>query len=350
MNKIFDIKWEEFVEKIKDCKQKIILFGASSCADIFLNRMKTKFDVRYIVDNDVKKQGKKLFGYDIYPIDKLYDSKKEDILVITSTWYDEIAKQLEDIDYKGTVYSYFHMQNKAVSQQLQRESDNIDKNIDLLLDICEDEKSKNIVKTVISNLKSGNTDYSSIYEKDQYFVKELIKITDDEVFVDGGAYDGNTVDEFIKNASGKFKKIYAFEMDQSNFNKISRQKYSENVCFLNYGLWDKKEKVSFVENETASEIVDGGAKTAQCVSLDETVNEKVTFIKMDIEGAEQKALRESERHIVNDKPKLAICLYHRVSDLWEIPFYVKKLVPEYKIYIRHHSMNRDETVMYAIPE
>ena len=350
MNKIFDIKWEEFVKKIKDCKQKIILFGASSCADIFLNRMKTKFDVQYIVDNDVEKQGKKLFGYDVYSADKLYDSKEEDVLVITSTWCDEIVKQLEDIDYKGTVYSYLHMQNKAVSQQLQRESDNIDRNIDLLLDICEDEKSKNIVKTVISNIKSGNTDYSAIYEKDQYFVKELIKITDDEVFVDGGAYDGYTVDEFIKNASGKFKKIYAFEMDQSNFNKISRQKYNENVCFLNYGLWDKEEKVSFVENERASEIVDGGAKTAQCVSLDETVNEKVTFIKMDIEGAEQKALRGSERHIVNDKPKLAICLYHRVSDLWEIPFYVKKLVPEYKIYIRHHSMNRDETVMYAIPE
>ena len=68
---------------------------------------------------------------------------------------------------------------------------------------------------------------------------------------------------------------------------------------------------------------------------------------MDIEGAEQNALEGAKDIILRNKPKLAICLYHKPEDLWEIPLYIHSLVPEYKIYIRHHSHTNEETVMYA---
>ena len=85
------------------------------------------------------------------------------------------------------------------------------------------------------------------------------------------------------------------------------------------------------------------------VPLDDVLkNKKVTFVKMDIEGAEPQALRGAENIIRTQKPRLAICIYHDLKHLWEIPFYIKNLVPEYKIYLRHHTNLEYETVCYAI--
>ena len=76
--------------------------------------------------------------------------------------------------------------------------------------------------------------------------------------------------------------------------------------------------------------------------------DKVTFIKLDIEGSELEALRGAEKIIRRDKPRLAISIYHKPQDYFEIPLYIKELVPEYKLYIRHHKFNKNDTVVYAI--
>lgn len=69
---------------------------------------------------------------------------------------------------------------------------------------------------------------------------------------------------------------------------------------------------------------------------------------MDIEGAELKALEGYQNILKAHKPKLAISIYHNFNDLWEIPLYIKKIVPEYKIYIRHHTNDFYETMCYAV--
>ena len=86
------------------------------------------------------------------------------------------------------------------------------------------------------------------------------------------------------------------------------------------------------------------------MSVDETVDpaDKITMIKMDIEGSELEALKGAKKTIQRDKPKLAICIYHKPEDMADIPLYIKELVPEYKLYIRHHSNFATETVLYAV--
>lgn len=348
MKKNFDIKWDEFVNKMKYEKRKIILFGASSCADVFLNKTNQRFDVKYIIDNDVNKQGKEFFGYEVYPIEKLGGQSENELLVITSTWCEDIAIQLEKFGYNGEVYSYLHMQNKVLSQQIEEESSQLNENIRKLIELCYDEKSKNIINKIIYKLKHNIVDFSDLYEKNQYFIPNIINLDENEVFIDGGAYDGKTVDEFISFCDGNFKKVYSFEMDRENYIKIPRGKYDNRVEFLNYGLWNQAETVSFVEKNNSSEIASYGSNSAQCIALDDIIKEKVTFIKMDIEGAELKALEGAKNIIKRDQPKLAICLYHKLSDLWNIPFYIHDLVPEYKLYVRHHGKNQEETVLYAV--
>ena len=75
----------------------------------------------------------------------------------------------------------------------------------------------------------------------------------------------------------------------------------------------------------------------------------MTFIKMDIEGSELEALKGASTTISANKPKLAICVYHKIEDFWEIPIYINKLAPEYKFYVGHHtvSLTCPETVLYA---
>ena len=74
----------------------------------------------------------------------------------------------------------------------------------------------------------------------------------------------------------------------------------------------------------------------------------MTFIKMDIEGAELEALKGSREIIQRYRPRLAISAYHKKEDLVELPLYIKELVPEYKLYIRHYSNAGVETVLYAV--
>ena len=92
-------------------------------------------------------------------------------------------------------------------------------------------------------------------------------------------------------------------------------------------------------------------KTARMIKLDSLLrHEKVSFIKMDIEGSELEALKGAQTIIKEQRPKMAICVYHKIEDLWKIPLFLHKINPEYKIYIRHHAKFWvSETVCYAIP-
>lgn len=105
------------------------------------------------------------------------------------------------------------------------------------------------------------------------------------------------------------------------------------------------------EGTTGSKITDSTDAATTVIDVDSIDNvcsgDKVTFIKMDIEGSELEALRGAVNVIKRDKPRLAICIYHKPEDMYEIPFWIKETVPEYKLYIRHHTDGILETVLYA---
>ena len=97
---------------------------------------------------------------------------------------------------------------------------------------------------------------------------------------------------------------------------------------------------------------EGGADSdsVQIISIDEDIREKITFLKMDVEGFEIPALLGAKRHIREDFPKLAICTYHIVSDMWEIPRLIDTIRPGYRFFLRHYELTQNwETVIYAIP-
>ena len=93
-----------------------------------------------------------------------------------------------------------------------------------------------------------------------------------------------------------------------------------------------------------------GSDSVRIISLDEDIREKITFLKMDVEGFEIPALLGAKRHIREDFPKLAICTYHIISDMWEIPRLIDTIRPGYRFFLRHYELTQNwETVIYAIP-
>jgi FkbM family methyltransferase len=147
--------------------------------------------------------------------------------------------------------------------------------------------------------------------------------------------------------------IHCFELDAANFqglqSTVSSLPGADKIFLHPEGLWNEPLTISYSVEKSQSTIGAGDAR-GQVVRLDDAVgNTRVTFLKMDIEGAELKALEGARETILANKPKLAICVYHHFKDLWEIPLFIKSLVPEYRIFFRHHTKLEYETVCYALP-
>jgi FkbM family methyltransferase len=176
----------------------------------------------------------------------------------------------------------------------------------------------------------------------EYYDRDIILCTPDEVFVDCGLFTGDTVESYIRcYGEDCYKKIYGYELTPSTFRKAQEnlKKYGR-LDLRNKGVADKNGTMPFYDindNATASNHFNvNGNAVAEVVALDTDITEPITFIKMDIEGAEIAALNGARKHIQNEHPKLAICLYHKLSDIIDIPRLIDSFDSSYKFYLRHY--------------
>jgi len=182
-----------------------------------------------------------------------------------------------------------------------------------------------------------------------YFRDELRKLTgDDEVFVDCGAYDGDTVRSFRQRSSGK---IYAFEPDPANFQKLAATTARDpRIDIKQAAVGRNNGPVAFSASGNESSAAGKGDWQVECVALDSYLaGEHPTLIKMDIEGFEPEALAGAREIIRRDSPALAICVYHAQDHLWKIPLQIQSYNPNYKFYLKPHVYDVWDLVCYAIP-
>jgi FkbM family methyltransferase len=228
---------------------------------------------------------------------------------------------------------------------------NIDKIYEVYM-MLSDEKSRETYLNVMKYRVTGDTKYlKASFVLPQYFCNDIFEFGNHEVIVDGGTAQGDTYLAARKLFNDKFDKYYMFEANTRYNNGLKwLTKDDERVRVIGKGLYSSEQKLYITSNGHGSWLTDSGDENSRIdvTSIDEAVPESVTFIKMDIEGSEMAALQGARETILRDKPKLAICIYHLEGDFWNIPRYIKSMVPEYKIYIRHHCDFLDwETVCYA---
>jgi FkbM family methyltransferase len=219
-----------------------------------------------------------------------------------------------------------------------------------IYDAMADNQSKDILLNVMKFRLTCDTNFMqsfSVRLKDQYF--EDFMDYNNEIFVDAGGFDGDTTAEFCHRYPS-YNKIFFFEPSLPNMNAAKlRLKNLKNIQYFPFGLSDKEEQLFFnSEAGSASRITDIGKFKIKLNKLDSMINETITFIKMDLEGWEFKALKGCEDHIKNQKPKLAIAVYHHSYDFRDIFKYIKSLNKNYRVYLRHYTEGWSETVMYFI--
>jgi len=200
---------------------------------------------------------------------------------------------------------------------------------------------------------SADLDCLSVFterQEYQYFENFLQLKSIGEVFCDAGGFDGRTTQDFIARCPG-FKSAHVFEPDPQNFLNIQKKFVNEKkVQLYSCGLGSEKTNVRFSSSGSTSSFSSDGDFEVQLEKLDSFPMDNLTFLKMDIEGAELLALKGASQTIARCKPRMAICVYHNPSDLWRIPQKVLTIFDGYSIYLRHYTEGVTETVMFFIPQ
>lgn len=223
-----------------------------------------------------------------------------------------------------------------------------------IYETLEDECSKTTLQYILYHKFFGDEQYfqRSYFDGPQYYRTELLRPREQAVFVDCGAFDGETVRQYV-NTYGSYRKIYAYEPVPDNAASVGQNLADlPNVIVRNAGVSDKNGTMTFTSHmpATANRINPGGDQIVEVVTLDEDIPEKIDFIKMDIESAEPDAIVGARRHITEDKPELAICVYHTVTDLRMVFELIYEMNPDQRFNLRHHNVhNCEEIVLYASP-
>lgn len=326
---------------------RICIWGAANAGRSIKEELaKYRQDTTVCAFIDSVKQGG-IDGIKIYKPENLPEIKNNFDYMIIST--------RSDCTVIDAMLFYYDIKNYVrISPYLLKKYQFIPSKISEILNFLDSEKDKQLYKDLIEARITGNTD------KLKEFVQKEHNITPDrkrtikhytsyinydaiEVVLEGGMFNGlNTI---------VFKKLF------KNLKKIELE-------IIPLALWDRKEKLVFTENVAAPyssginpPLNKNGSEqnfTVDAISIDEYVSEnnieKVDFIKMDIEGAEMKALKGAEQTLIKHRPQLAISIYHSNNDMQDIPIYLHNILKNYIFKIGQYSPDNDETILYAIPE
>ncbi len=275
--------------------------------------------------------------------------------------YDERMLQKQLIYYKNAPdpqrvvsfnYTWFPIYAEA------QKSGRLSEYLNYVLPLLDDQNSRAIIQNRIKTFLTGDLAYidKNPLDPNEYFSKDFYPIGDDETLFDCGAFTGDTVRKFSEFTHNKYRKIVAFEPDEKNLEKMNayiKDAGLENIEVVKAATGKENGFISFISTGTmGAKIVsdcntDSEKTRVKLVKLDDFIDYHPTLIKMDIEGAELDALAGATEIIKKYKPKLAICIYHLPFDFYNIPKFIKYLVPEYRFKVRQYIPGFYDTVLYA---
>lgn len=358
MKNFINDNWEMFNKNVEG--KDVYLFGYNGALNIIakLQMFNYPWNVVAIMDNDKVKQGETRVcnrEYKVLAPEYLstIKDKSKIVVLICGTYTKEMSRQLDKLQIENYYSEFWMSRSEKLKNIYPQEIDN--RSADLVKSYLADNESKNIYNKIIEKRLSGDIDYTDIMYRgmSEYFISEYWEPFLDGVYIDGGAYDGDTIEEIVRWTKGDFKQIYSFEPQANLFKSIDENikcKYGERLKLFNRGLWSSETRLSFADGDdiVSGSITDSPSKSIiTTCKIDDVVDEKVSFIKMDIEGAEIEALKGAEKTIKRDRPCMAVCIYHKQADLWEIPMLIHSMVPEYKFYLKHCGVSIFGTILYA---
>lgn len=352
--------WEnikEIVSRIPmpEAQDTRFLFGGGLRGSLSVSYAREELEVTAICDNSTEKQGMTIEGLPCIAPQELSDYSNPFVFISTIKYYPDIHRQLKELGVRHCGLDAY-----IVWKHL----DDFERVIQLL-----DDRSKEIYTGILLCYVSGDLGNAEQYYCDnQYFCLPKFRSLRGAkgAFVDCGAFVGDTLEEIIKNSLDTASRIYAFEPEKRTFAALKKRTSflcdiwalePERIVCEQMGVGEKNSRLSFRDYRTdlantsfsyvSSENKDGAEVVALDTYFAERGEKEISFIKADIEGFEWAMLHGAHKTIQRCKPKLAICIYHSIFDYFQIPLYLKALVPEYHFAVRHHTDIDEETVLYC---
>ena len=366
MHSELDSKWEGLKTQILSSRvedyrqgQPIVVFCAGDRGKFARFTLRDRgYPVAAFCDNSPQKQGTFFHGLPVLGLQDLVFKKDAFVVVAVETLRTQrmILGQLHELGVPAATIGCFLFPE-------------IIGPIDIVYKtLLGDEKSKFVLyQYVLAHYEQESHHFQLVCEDRQYFCLDLPPgcPAETEVFLDAGAYNGDTLETYVNERKGVFGKSISFEPTAALFAQLQRR--VKSICST-WGIPESKMMTVLGgvgetdgvfplimkdsdSNGAGNSFYDIGervGKTVPVYSIDSFLNgEPLTFLKADIEGFELNMLKGACQTIARYKPDLAICLYHKASDIYEIPLYLHSLVPEYHMYLRHHLHDYSETVLYC---
>lgn len=344
------------LKELREAKREVIIFGLSLEADwCFHYLRKQGVQIRYFCTEDPAQWGAKFLARRILSPYDLRESAGNCVLMVAGKEHAPVARMLDYLHIELPILSHPHYAPHTIEGAL-KNPDRVRQAYDYL----EDDYSRFLfVELLRCRVSLQGQRYRSLCTAPKYFPPDIFQLSDKEIFVDGGAHNGETIVHFLDWANGEFAGVHAFEPDPRCMAPIRRRHITRaqfaririNNCGLSDADGELRLKLAESVGSGTSELSESAGQGVPVRSLDSYLSgEPVTIFKLDVEKHERQAIRGAQGTLQAHKPKLAICVYHLHDDQWEIPLLVKEMVPEYKLYMRHHSWAENETVLYALPK
>ena len=350
-----------FINKYKTEPHNVVLFGLGGSIDVYCELLKKyNINVNYIVDNNPAKIGTFYNGIRVQAAPLLSSIETAYIIITAPSHSTSIISQINNLSNKHIIIQFDPsleiIQNVSHKERVDYYTHNKMELINLYNNLADDTSKLTLERIIEGALTSNNYCYNDIATNNQYFPDVIMEnLTENETFLDVGAFTGDSSIEFIKAVNNKYKKIIGFEPKNENIEIALSLINDKRVQFYPYGIGEKNEQLYLYGNDGIDDFAHITTKKGEkCTvieikSIDDFLNESYTYMKMDIEGMEIPALLGATKTIKQYHPKLAISIYHKLDDFITIPNIIMDIDSSYKLYLRHYwGFCGTDSILFAI--
>lgn len=324
---------------LKNTDKPIVLYGMGDGADKVLSEFeKLSIEPYGVMASDDFVRGQKFRGF---TVKKLSDFEQElGDFIIALCFASQLPEVVEHIKNVAEKHRLLVPSVPVFGDNIFNEEFVLDnkKSLETAYSLLEDELSKKVFEDIFRFQYSGELHYleSCTTEKDEAF--RILDLNEDESYLDLGAYNGDTIEEFLNYTNGKYKSITAFEPSAKSFKKLSDYCSNlDNVSLWQLGSYNRNTTVNFNTKSGRNCAIDENGVPVQVARADTILcGKKITYAKLDVEGAEKETFEGMENTIKLFKPKLNVAAYHRSEDIFSLILQLYKINPDYKFYLRHH--------------
>lgn len=344
-------------ERLSQEKRPIFIYGMGDGAVKIMSAFRQYgIPIAGIFASDEFVRGHSFAGFKVHKLSEIEEMIDDFVIVLAfAAGYPELIQYIRQLSHRHTLYApdvpvigsglftyrYFleHLQEfNAVYRMLA------------------DAESRRVYVNIIQYKISGNIRYlETISSEPEQIFRTILRPSRNEIFVDLGAYNGDTIRELLSYTNQKYYSIHAVEPDKKNFKKLTNyieENHLKQIKAHQCACWCKDTELPFSSKSGRQSALAPDGETIQAISVDGLMNGKpLTMLKMDVEGFEREALWGAAKSIQQYAPKLSVSIYHRNQDIFELPLLVRKLNPDYQFYIRQREyIPAWDLNLYAVPE